>query len=1493
MITFHTLGSSVYEDERYNILVDVEETGDPKEELYFDRNDSERKATIGIGMNIDSGANTDVINAVLDKILYPSGSQSSGDESSDSAYRTQLKNAILDYDYDTLDSDADTNRALNAAALRSDLDAIMATRAADSNATYSTKKTTFDFANDTEIKAVVNAVSSGFEGQVDTWLASIPDSKERAVLFSLAWNQKSGATALLGPNLKSAIQNNHRAEAWYEIRYQSNGDALAGIAKRRYFESEEFGLYQNPESVGVEEAKAVFQMYTKHQSTILTYDGSYGAQVSAAESAYGENVSTRAEALAPAKVVLTANYGLGNTFDQDGTTNSRDLLFGAENNDLVQGGNGNDFISGGGANDTIDGETGSDTLEGDAGADSIVGGSSIETGIDVASYLHSSAAVSVSLATGSGTGGDAQGDALSNIEGLIGSIGNDTLIGNANDNTFIGVAGNDLLKGGAGNDVYVFNSTDGMDVIDEASGDQQGQIWESGYLLSGDAYETSKGSHSYVLTSDGVRFYVYRDGTTNDLYIHGPQLGDQIQIKDFDSGDFGITLHGSENGTRPSGNLLIPIIQNLGWTLPGGGADLDGFGGSSPTNGHITDKHVGDNGKNDFNFQPTDQLRLTTPTSDGEGVIIHPWADLGFGDAFNDDTSGGGTSGEALVGDQSDPPGGTDVPRNDVLAGGDGDDAIDGKLLDDFLMGGGGNDNIVGGEGENVMFGGDGDDYIVGTGYGFGDAGNDYVSGGTNVYGGAGDDWISGSAYATGDDGNDYVWVNGTTDATAEGGSGNDVITLGEGNYEISGGSGNDVIESEHTLYEHDTAESVSIDCGSGDDAVTAWAEEGNVDGGSGNDVIAFYGNGLSITDGSGNNTLYGYGNGFDITAGEGDDYIGAGTGSTIDAGGGNNGISANGGSTVTAGSGNDVINTTASTAVTITAGSGNNSINGGASFEQLHDYVTGALTVTTGSGNDLIKTGTGADIVNAGGGDDAITSWGGADQFTGGGGNDTMVCGPSYTGETASVQLSGDAGDDSAAGGEGGDVISGGADNDALSGNGGNDNITGDGGNDALNGGNGDDTLNGGSGADTLTGGAGHDRFIVNGTEDRIADFGEGDDEKLDISALGGGAFTFIGTNTFSGTRQEVRYAADGSGGTDVFVDTDGDGDSDHQIHIVVGMTLTLDHFIGAIADAQTIAGGGGNDSLTGGGGNDSVVGNAGTDTILGNGGEDTLLGGDGNDSIVAGDGQDSSDGGLGSDVIQGGNGNDTIVDDYGNDSLYGGDGNDSISAGGFNDMIDGGDGDDTLLGYTGVDSVVGGAGNDSISDNYGDDTLDAGTGNDTLIGSYGNDSLLGGDGDDSLDGYVDHDTIYGGSGADTLLGDYGNDVLYGEDGGDSINAGANNDTLTGGAGVDTLTGGTNNDIFAFNSNGASGSGSGNRDKITDFAVSADDIDLSAFTGTFTFRTGGGGTSNFTGSVMQVAYQQVSGNTIVFVDSDGNNATDFEIELTGLKSLTSGDFVL
>ena len=91
------------------------------------------------------------------------------------------------------------------------------------------------------------------------------------------------------------------------------------------------------------------------------------------------------------------------------------------------------MITGNGGNNIIAGLGGADTLDG--------GG-----GIDTATYAASSAGVNVSLMTGTGSGGDAQGDALSNFENLTGSAFNDTLAGNSGNNVLVGGAGIDTVS---------------------------------------------------------------------------------------------------------------------------------------------------------------------------------------------------------------------------------------------------------------------------------------------------------------------------------------------------------------------------------------------------------------------------------------------------------------------------------------------------------------------------------------------------------------------------------------------------------------------------------------------------------------------------------------------------------------------------------------------------------------------------------------------------------------------------------------------------------------------------------------------------------------------------------------------------------------------------------------------------------------------------------------------------------------------------------------
>ncbi|WP_395682519.1 calcium-binding protein [Inquilinus sp.] len=132
-------------------------------------------------------------------------------------------------------------------------------------------------------------------------------------------------------------------------------------------------------------------------------------------------------------------------------------------NDIVFGEAGNDTVYGGAGIDQIDGGDGNDILEGAAGTDTLAGGA----GVDTISYASSAAGVTINLATGAASDGDAAGDTFSGIEQVLGSAQNDALTGNSGANTLWGLAGNDvltggggadLLKGGAGSDSFVYGS---------------------------------------------------------------------------------------------------------------------------------------------------------------------------------------------------------------------------------------------------------------------------------------------------------------------------------------------------------------------------------------------------------------------------------------------------------------------------------------------------------------------------------------------------------------------------------------------------------------------------------------------------------------------------------------------------------------------------------------------------------------------------------------------------------------------------------------------------------------------------------------------------------------------------------------------------------------------------------------------------------------------------------------------------------------------------
>ena len=141
---------------------------------------------------------------------------------------------------------------------------------------------------------------------------------------------------------------------------------------------------------------------------------------------------------------------------------------------ILNGTDGDDRLVGTPGIDTLDGKGGNDVLIGLAGADSLEGG----IGIDTVSYRDSDARIEVSLVSGDGLGGHAEGDVLSGIENLDGSVYDDYLRGDAGDNVLRGGPGDDELLGFVGNDLLVggpgadrLAGGDGIDTADYRNSD--------------------------------------------------------------------------------------------------------------------------------------------------------------------------------------------------------------------------------------------------------------------------------------------------------------------------------------------------------------------------------------------------------------------------------------------------------------------------------------------------------------------------------------------------------------------------------------------------------------------------------------------------------------------------------------------------------------------------------------------------------------------------------------------------------------------------------------------------------------------------------------------------------------------------------------------------------------------------------------------------------------------------------------------------------------
>ncbi len=359
-------------------------------------------------------------------------------------------------------------------------------------------------------------------------------------------------------------------------------------------------------------------------------------------------------------VGLLANRGFGG--DAEG-----DEIFNVEN---VQGSVYDDVLVAGDTSVNVDGFLGNDLIVAAPNAQILDGGQ----GFDWISYSLSTAAVNVSLATGNGFGGYAQGDQLkfvkdkdgnntpdNSFENLEGSDFSDILTGDRQNNIIRGLAGNDNISGLEGDDVLIGGL--GADVL-------------------------SGGANSSPLRADL---------TVWNVRSRLPGGGDTASYQD--SSDF----------------VVVNLLAGIGFNADAEGDTFSGIENLIGSN--FADNLIGDFGNNDINpglsnggtdiingFFGRDRLTLDYSFNDfGTGIT----------GGFQNTVAGSGFISRNTSDDSSiqDAVSFTNIERL-FVTGTIQNDQIIGGADSDVLLPGAGNDFVNGGGGIDLLDGNDGIDTL-------------------------------------------------------------------------------------------------------------------------------------------------------------------------------------------------------------------------------------------------------------------------------------------------------------------------------------------------------------------------------------------------------------------------------------------------------------------------------------------------------------------------------------------------------------------------------------------------------------------------------------------------------------------------------------------------------------------------------------------------------------------------------------------------------------
>ena len=473
--------------------------------------------------------------------------------------------------------------------------------------------------------------------------------------------------------------------------------------------------------------------------------------------------------------------------------------------------------------------------------------------------------------------------------------------GTSKADTINNIGSNVTISAGKGND-YIANDWGYSVRSDGGAGDDSitNEYGDDSTILGGSGNDSINNGGNYVTIEGGKgNDFICSDGFA--VTINGGKGNDSVLLRatnhlvEYKAGDgndtiFGfnesdtLTITGGSYSTQESGNdVLVKVGKGQILLVGAKGKELNI--NKSPNPEIITLTDADDTLRNNFAY-------VTINGGKGNDSIVNAYHGVG-----NNYLSGG--AGNDTI----------DNVRDLVtIAGGAGNDYIYSSGDNVSINGGAGNDSIKNG---NSISGGKGNDVISLTGtnkliqYKSGD-GNDTIFG----FNESDTLTITGGSYSTQESGNDVlvkvgkgkillvgakgkelninkiaitppkiitltddddVFVNEFEKITIDAGSGNDAIYINEKGVTINCGAGNDDI--------YNTGKNVTIDGGAGDDTIDNYGDNVTVNGGAGNDTIRNYGDKVTLKGGAGNDTLYGSAGNDKLYGNNGNDKLEGGKG--------------------------------------------------------------------------------------------------------------------------------------------------------------------------------------------------------------------------------------------------------------------------------------------------------------------------------------------------------------------------------------------------------------------------------------------------------------------------------------------------------------------------------------------------------------------------------------------------------------------------------------